>query len=97
MLLWSERLLRRLLQAQPKRLGNQILTGPMLAGLVDAYVTAINNGAVPTIATAWQVRFFPVLLLPAISCFAAITPCMAAAAAARSPLLLHFDLMSGRI
>lgn len=26
----------------------------MLAGLVEAYVTAINNGAVPTIATAWQ-------------------------------------------
>ncbi|GAB4817604.1 hypothetical protein N2152v2_004650 [Parachlorella kessleri] len=41
-------------KAQPKRLGNQILTGPMLAGLVEAYVTAINNGAVPTIATAWQ-------------------------------------------
>ena len=43
-------------KAQPKRLGAQILTGPMLAGLVEAYVGAINNGAVPTIATAWQVR-----------------------------------------
>eukprot|EP00887_Chlorella_sp_A99_P005605 scaffold1.g5605.t1 len=41
-------------KAQPKRLGAQILSGPMLAGLVEAYVTAINNGAVPTIATAWQ-------------------------------------------
>ncbi|PSC76322.1 interferon-induced guanylate-binding 1-like [Micractinium conductrix] len=41
-------------KAQPKRLGTQILSGPMLAGLTEAYVTAINNGAVPTIATAWQ-------------------------------------------
>ncbi|KAL4859356.1 Guanylate-binding protein 5 [Chlorella vulgaris] len=41
-------------KAQPKRLGSQILNGPMLAGLAQAYVDAINNGAVPTIATAWQ-------------------------------------------
>ena len=41
-------------KAQPKRLGTQVLTGPMLAGLVGAYVGAINAGAVPTIATAWQ-------------------------------------------
>jgi len=41
-------------KAQPKRFGNGLMTGPVLAGLVDAYVTAINNGAVPTIATAWQ-------------------------------------------
>ncbi|KAK9820375.1 hypothetical protein WJX72_009644 [[Myrmecia] bisecta] len=41
-------------RAQPKRLGNQIITGPMLAALTSAYVDAINNGAVPTIATAWQ-------------------------------------------
>lgn len=31
-------------KAQPKRLGNQILSGPMLAGLTEAYVSAINNG-----------------------------------------------------
>lgn len=41
-------------RAQPKRIGNTVLTGPMLAGLVSAYVNAINGGAVPTIATAWQ-------------------------------------------
>ena len=41
-------------RAQPKRIGNTVLTGPMLAGLVKAYVDAINGGAVPTIATAWQ-------------------------------------------
>jgi len=43
------------MRAQPKRLGNQIITGSMLAALSTAYVDAINNGAVPTIATAWQV------------------------------------------
>lgn len=41
-------------RAQPKRIGSTTLTGPMLAGLVSAYVDAINGGAVPTIATAWQ-------------------------------------------
>ena len=42
-------------KAQPKRVQNSIVTGPVLAALVTAYVGAINNGAVPTIATAWQV------------------------------------------
>lgn len=41
-------------RARPKRIGSTVLTGPMLAGLVSAYVDAINGGAVPTIATAWQ-------------------------------------------
>ena len=42
-------------RAQPKRLGSQIITGPMLATLASEYVRAINEGAVPTISTAWQV------------------------------------------
>ncbi|NJO13274.1 MAG: hypothetical protein HC872_07225 [Gammaproteobacteria bacterium] len=41
-------------RARPKRIGSTVLTGTMLAGLVSAYVDAINHGAVPTIATAWQ-------------------------------------------
>ncbi|GIL82521.1 hypothetical protein Vretimale_11947 [Volvox reticuliferus] len=41
-------------RAVPKRFGLQLMTGPVLAGLVEAYVSAINQGAVPTIATAWQ-------------------------------------------
>mmetsp|Transcript_35733 Transcript_35733/g.79501 ORF Transcript_35733/g.79501 Transcript_35733/m.79501 type:complete len:796 (+) Transcript_35733:196-2583(+) len=41
-------------KAEPKRYGSQYVTGPVLAGLVEAYVAAINEGAVPTIATAWQ-------------------------------------------
>ena len=45
-------------RAQPKRFGSMgAMTGPVLAGLVGAYVGAMNNGAVPTIATAWQVRW----------------------------------------
>ena len=43
-------------RAQPKRLGSQVITGPMLATLASEYVRAINEGAVPTISTAWQVR-----------------------------------------
>lgn len=51
-----ERLTRLIFaRAQPKRLGSQIISGPMLAGLASAYVEAINTGAVPTISTAWQV------------------------------------------
>jgi hypothetical protein len=42
-------------RGQPKRMGSMTLTGPMLAGLTQAYVHAINNGAVPCISTAWQV------------------------------------------
>eukprot|EP00878_Enallax_costatus_P011998 GHUV01012526.1.p1 GENE.GHUV01012526.1~~GHUV01012526.1.p1 ORF type:complete len:590 (+),score=213.14 GHUV01012526.1:1233-3002(+) len=41
-------------KAQPKHLGAFVLQGPVLAGLTEAYVKAINEGAVPTIATAWQ-------------------------------------------
>lgn len=51
------KLLKLLLsRAQPKRVGVAPVTGVMLAGLAEAYVAAINDGAVPTIATAWQVR-----------------------------------------
>jgi hypothetical protein len=44
-------------RAPPKRVGSQLVTGPVLAGLAGAYVAAINAGAIPTIATAWQVRY----------------------------------------
>ncbi|KIZ05610.1 Interferon-induced guanylate-binding protein 2 [Monoraphidium neglectum] len=40
---WLLRLI--LLKAQPKRLGGFVLTGPVLAGLTEAYVAAINDGA----------------------------------------------------
>eukprot|EP00798_Chlamydomonas_sp_ICE-L_P010742 gene10743-17817_t len=41
-------------KAKPRQYGSQYVTGPVLAGLVECYVHAINEGAVPTIATAWQ-------------------------------------------
>ena len=40
--------------AAPKRLGRSLVTGPALAALAQAYVTAINGGAVPSIASAWR-------------------------------------------
>ena len=42
-------------KAGPKRLGQDMVSGGVLAALTTAYVDAINGGAVPTIATAWQV------------------------------------------
>eukprot|EP00959_Pyramimonas_sp_CCMP1952_P401516 8413219-Pyramimonas_sp.AAC.1 len=45
---------RILVQASPKAVGNTEMNGPMLAGLASMYVKAINEGAVPTIASAWQ-------------------------------------------
>ena len=38
----------------PKVLGGRPLNGPMLLRLAESYVTAINDGALPTISTAWQ-------------------------------------------
>jgi hypothetical protein len=31
------------------------MTGPLLAGLTQSFLDALNAGAVPTIATSWQV------------------------------------------
>ena len=42
-------------KTKPKKMGSEYISGVMFAGLTEAYVNAINNGAVPTIATAWQV------------------------------------------
>ena len=41
-------------RCQPKKVGSDILNGPALAAIAQAYVTAINEGAVPEIQTAWQ-------------------------------------------
>lgn len=35
--------------------GGGVMTGPVLAGLIEAYVEAINAGAMPSITTMWQV------------------------------------------
>ena len=41
-------------RVRPKRFGDRRLDGPMLADLVRVYAESINEGAVPTIATAWE-------------------------------------------
>ena len=43
-----------LAKAQPKRLGGFEVTGPVLAALTEQYAAAINAGAAPAVATAWQ-------------------------------------------
>lgn len=42
-------------RTRPKQLGSIVMTGPMFAGLTQSFLDAINAGAVPTIATSWQV------------------------------------------
>ena len=41
-------------RCRPKTVGRDVLNGPALAGMAKQYVDAINDGAVPAIATAWQ-------------------------------------------
>lgn len=41
-------------RTRPKHLGSTIMTGPLLAGLTQSFLDALNAGAVPTIATSWQ-------------------------------------------
>ena len=45
---------RVLKEVRPKQVNGTPLTGLMLLGMADAYTKAINEGAVPTISTAWQ-------------------------------------------
>lgn len=39
---------------KPKVLNGKKLTGEMLVGIAESYVTAINKGAVPNIESAWS-------------------------------------------
>ncbi len=39
---------------KPKVLNGKKLSGAMLSTLASSYVTAINNGAVPNIESAWN-------------------------------------------
>ncbi|CAN0853206.1 Guanylate-binding protein 6 [Linum grandiflorum] len=41
-------------KTRPKQVGATIMTGPILVGLTESYLDALNNGAVPTIASSWQ-------------------------------------------
>uniref|UniRef100_A0A804MM01 GB1/RHD3-type G domain-containing protein n=1 Tax=Zea mays TaxID=4577 RepID=A0A804MM01_MAIZE len=44
-------------RTRPKQLGASTMTGPILAGLTQSFLDAINNGDVPTISSAWQVYY----------------------------------------
>lgn len=42
-------------KTRPKQLGGTVMTGPILVGITQSYLDALNNGAVPTITSSWQV------------------------------------------
>jgi hypothetical protein len=42
-------------KAHPLQFSGQMVTGRVYAQLAEAYVTALNQGAVPQLVTAWQV------------------------------------------
>ncbi|KAJ4977225.1 hypothetical protein NE237_002331 [Protea cynaroides] len=41
-------------RTRPKQVGATIMTGPVLAGITQSFLDAINNGAVPTISSSWK-------------------------------------------
>jgi len=44
-------------RTRPKQVAGTIMTGPVLAGVAQSFLDAINNGAVPTISSSWQVFY----------------------------------------
>ena len=42
-------------RTRPKQIGATVMTGPVLARITQSFLDAINNGAVPTITSSWQV------------------------------------------
>ncbi|XP_020676608.1 guanylate-binding protein 3-like [Dendrobium catenatum] len=41
-------------RTRPKQIGATVMTGPILAGITQSFLDAINKGAVPTISSSWQ-------------------------------------------
>ncbi|CAJ1961788.1 unnamed protein product [Sphenostylis stenocarpa] len=41
-------------RARPKQVGAITMTGPLLIGITESYLDALNHGAVPTISSSWQ-------------------------------------------
>lgn len=41
-------------RTRPKQVGATIMTGPVLVGVTQSYLDALNNGAVPSITSSWQ-------------------------------------------
>lgn len=42
-------------RTRPKQLGSTVMNGPIFAGITQSFLDALNNGAVPTITSSWQV------------------------------------------
>jgi len=42
-------------RTRPKQVGATMMTGPVLIGITESYLDALNHGAVPTISSSWQV------------------------------------------
>ncbi|URD88834.1 Guanylate-binding protein, C-terminal domain [Musa troglodytarum] len=42
------------MRTRPKQVGATVMTGPILAGITQSFLDAINSGAVPTISSSWQ-------------------------------------------
>ncbi|XP_023543688.1 guanylate-binding protein 3-like isoform X1 [Cucurbita pepo subsp. pepo] len=41
-------------RTRPKQVGATVMTGPVLVGITESYLDALNQGAVPTITSSWQ-------------------------------------------
>ena len=41
-------------RTRPKQMGSTVMTGPILSGITQSFLDALNNGAVPTISSSWQ-------------------------------------------
>lgn len=42
-------------RTRPKQMGGTVMTGPIFARITQSFLDALNNGAVPTITSSWQV------------------------------------------
>lgn len=54
-------------RTRPKQVGATVMTGPILVGITESYLDALNHGAVPTITSSWQASIPYELLCKALS------------------------------
>lgn len=50
-------------RTRPKQVGATMMTGPVLIGITQSYLDALNHGAVPTISSSWQVSLKVLVLI----------------------------------
>jgi hypothetical protein len=55
-------------RTKPKQAAGTVMTGPVLAGVTQSFLDAINNGVAPTISSSWQV-FYPLFIPGALKHF----------------------------